>query len=150
MPDGPKVAEAIQANFEAIGVKAKIVTYEWATYLEKARLGEADAFLLGWTGDNGDADNFLYVLLDQDNIGSNNYSYYKNQEVHDLLIAAQSTINETEREKLYKEAQVLIKEDAPWIPLVHSNPVLAGSSKVKGFVAHPTGSDWMDSVYFEK
>ncbi len=150
MPDGLKVAEAIQANFADIGVKAKIVTYEWATYLEKARLGEADTFLLGWTGDNGDADNFLYVLLDQENIGSNNYSYYENQEVHDLLIAAQSTIDEAEREKLYKEAQVLIKEDAPWIPLVHSNPVLAGSAKVKGFVAHLTGSDWMDSVYFEE
>ena len=146
MPDGPKVAEAIQADFEKIGVKSKIVTYEWATYLDKARLGEADTFLLGWTGDNGDADNFLYVLLDEDSIGSNNYSYYKNPQVHELLVKARSTVDEAERDKLYKEAQVLIKEDAPWIPLVHSNPVLAGSSKVKNFVAHPTGSDWMDEV----
>ncbi len=150
MPDGPKVAEAIQKNFEEIGVKAKIVTYEWATYLEKARLGEADTFLLGWTGDNGDADNFLYVLLDQDSIGSNNYSYYQNPKVHDLLVKAQSTVDEAEREKLYKEAQVLIKDDAPWIPLVHSKPVLAGSAKVKNFVAHPTGSDWMDNVELTK
>ncbi|MGN1400063.1 MAG: ABC transporter substrate-binding protein [Bacillus sp. (in: firmicutes)] len=146
MPDGPKVAEAIQANFEAIGVKAKIQTAEWATYLEKARLGELDTFLLGWTGDNGDADNFLYVLLDEDSIGSNNYSYYKSPKVHELLLKARATIDEAEREKLYKEAQVLIKEDAPWIPLVHSQPALAGSSKVKNFIAHPTGSDWMDEV----
>ena len=48
--------------------------FEWATYLDKASNGEADAFMLGWTGDNGDADNFLYILLDKDSIGSNNYS----------------------------------------------------------------------------
>ncbi|MEH6941889.1 ABC transporter substrate-binding protein [Bacillus sp. JJ722] len=146
MPDGQKVAEAIQADFEKVGVKAKITTYEWATYLDKARLGEADTFLLGWTGDNGDADNFLYVLLDEDNIGSNNYSYYKNPKVHELLIKAQSTMNEEERDKLYKEAQVIIKDDAPWIPLVHSKPVLAGSAKVKNFIAHPTGSDFLKEV----
>lgn len=146
MPDGPKVAEAIQADFEKIGVKAKITTYEWATYLEKTRLGEADTFLLGWTGDNGDADNFLYVLLDEDNIGSNNYTYYKNPKVHELLIKAQSTVDEEERNKLYKEAQVIIKDDAPWIPLVHSKPVLAGSAKVKNFIAHPTGSDFLSEV----
>ena len=74
-----KVAEVIQKNLEDIGVKAKIVSFEWATYLEKARNGEADAFMLGWTGDNGDADNFIYVLLDEDNIGSNNYTYYDNR-----------------------------------------------------------------------
>ncbi|MEK3989002.1 ABC transporter substrate-binding protein [Robertmurraya sp. FSL R5-0851] len=149
MPDGQKVAEALQANFEAIGVKAKIVTYEWGTYLDKARLGEADTFLLGWTGDNGDADNFLYVLLDQDSIGSNNYSYYQNQEVHDLLVAAQSTADQAEREKLYKEAQVLIKEDAPWIPLVHSQPALAGKANLTGFLPHPTGSDILSTVEFK-
>ena len=74
MPDGAKVAEAIQKNLADVGITAKIVSYEWATYLEKASNGEADAFLLGWTGDNGDADNFIYILLDEDNIGSNNYS----------------------------------------------------------------------------
>jgi peptide/nickel transport system substrate-binding protein len=149
MPDGKKVAEAIQANFAAIGVKAKIVSYEWGTYLDKARLGEADSFLLGWTGDNGDADNFLYVLLDQDSIGSNNYTYYKNPKVHDLLIKAQSTVDQAEREKLYKEAQVIIKEDAPWIPLVHSQPALAGRADIANFLPHPTGSDLLSNVEFK-
>jgi peptide/nickel transport system substrate-binding protein len=150
MPDGKKVAEALQANFAAVGVKAKIVSFEWATYLEKARNGEADAFLLGWTGDNGDADNFLYVLLDQDSIGSNNYAYYKNQQVHDLFIKAQSTNDQAEREKFYKEAQVLIKDDAPWVPLVHSEPALAGKADLTGFLPHPTGSDLLSSVEFKK
>ncbi|WP_377891532.1 ABC transporter substrate-binding protein [Alkalihalobacillus sp. R86527] len=149
MPDGQKVAEVIQKSFAEIGVNAEIKSYEWATYLEKARNGEADSFLLGWTGDNGDADNFLYVLLDKDNIGSNNYSYYSNDEVHDILIEAQSTPDEEKRNELYKEAQEIIHEDAPWIPLVHSKPALGGSERVKGFSPHPTGSDTLTKVTLE-
>ncbi|MDN7247461.1 ABC transporter substrate-binding protein [Planococcus shenhongbingii] len=146
MPDGQKVAEAIQKNLADVGVTAKIVSFEWATYLEKAANGEADAFLLGWTGDNGDADNFLYVLLDQDNIGSNNYTYYKNQELHDILIEAQTEVDEDKRNELYKQAQVIIHEDAPWVPLAHSTPLLAGGKNVVDFKAHPTGSDKLASV----
>ena len=90
MPDGMKIAEVIQSSFEKIGVKAEIVTYDWATYLDKVSKGEADAFLMGWTGDNGDPDNFIYTLLDKDNIGGNNYTYFSNDELHDILIEAQS------------------------------------------------------------
>lgn len=126
MPDGQKVAEAIQKNLADVGIPSKIVTFEWATYLDKAKDGEADAFLLGWTGDNGDADNFLYTLLDADNIGSNNYAYYSSDAAHKLLIAAQSEVDEEKRIQLYKEAQAIIHEDAPWVPLAHSIPLLAG------------------------
>jgi peptide/nickel transport system substrate-binding protein len=149
MPDGQKVAEVIQANLAEVGIKAKIVSFEWATYLEKTRLGEADAFMLGWTGDNGDADNFLYVLLDQDNIGSNNYSYYSNDELHDILIEAQSEVDENKRIDLYKEAQEIIFADAPWVPLAHSTPLLAGKAELLNFLPHPTGSDKLDEVDFK-
>ncbi|MEK4701185.1 ABC transporter substrate-binding protein [Solibacillus sp. FSL R7-0668] len=149
MPDGAKVAEVIQKNLEDVGIKSKIVTFEWATYLEKAKNGDADAFMLGWTGDNGDADNFIYTLLDKDNIGSNNYAYYSNDEVHDLLIKAQSETDENVRNDLYKKAQEIIHEDAPWVPLAHSTPLLAAKAGVKGFLPHPTGSDKLDNVSIE-
>lgn len=146
MPNGQKVAEALQKNFADVGVKTKIVSFEWATYLDKASKGEADMFLLGWTGDNGDADNFLYALLDEDSIGSNNYSYFKNDEMHKLLIEAQSTVDQAKREELYKKAQEIIKEEAPWIPLVHSTPVIAGKKSVTGYVPHPTGTEALSNV----
>nr|WP_238942854.1 ABC transporter substrate-binding protein [Planococcus beigongshangi] len=149
MPDGQKVAEAIQSDLAEVGITATIVSYEWATYLDKAANGEADAFLLGWTGDNGDADNFLYVLLDQDNIGSNNYTYYENQELHDIFIEAQTEVDEDIRNELYMQAQEIIHEDAPWVPLAHSTPLLAGGSNVVNFKAHPTGSDKLASVDME-
>ncbi|UDK98410.1 ABC transporter substrate-binding protein [Lysinibacillus sphaericus] len=146
MPDGQKIAEAIQKNLADVGIPSKIVSFEWATYLEKAQNGEADAFLLGWTGDNGDADNFIYTLLDADNIGSNNYTFYDNPELHKLLVAAQTEVNEDKRNELYKQAQVIISEDAPWVPLAHSIPILAASTKVTNYFAHPTGSDRLEAV----
>jgi peptide/nickel transport system substrate-binding protein/oligopeptide transport system substrate-binding protein len=146
MPDGQKIAEAIQKNLADVGIPSKIVSFEWATYLEKAQNGEADAFLLGWTGDNGDADNFLYTLLDADNIGSNNYTFYDNQELHELFVKAQTEVNEDKRIELYKQAQVIISEDAPWVPLAHSTPILAASTKVSNYYAHPTGSDRLEGV----
>lgn len=149
MPDGAKVAEVIQSNLAEIGVKAKIVSFEWPTYLDKASKGEADAFMLGWTGDNGDADNFLYVLLDEDNIGSNNYTYFKNDEMHDLFIDAQTEVDENKRIELYKKAQEIIHEEAPWVPIAHSTPLLAAAKDLTGFVPHPTGSDLLSNVEFK-
>ncbi|MFC5603737.1 ABC transporter substrate-binding protein [Sporosarcina koreensis] len=149
MPDGAKVAEVIQSNLADIGVKAEIVSYEWGTYLDKASKGEADAFMLGWTGDNGDADNFLYALLDEDNIGSNNYTYFKNAKMHDLFIEAQTEVDEDKRIELYKKAQEIIHEEAPWVPLAHSTPLLAAAKDLTGFVPHPTGSDLLSNVEFK-
>ena len=65
MPQPQKIAEVIQSDLEKVGVRAKIVSWEWGTYLAKVSNGEHPMALLGWTGDNGDPDNFLYVLLDK-------------------------------------------------------------------------------------
>lgn len=149
MPDGEKVAEVIQKNLADIGVTAEIVSHEWATYLELASKGDADAFMLGWTGDNGDADNFIYALLDEDNIGSNNYTYFKNDEMHDILIEAQTEVDEEKRIELYKEAQEIIHEEAPWVPIAHSTPLLGGANDIEGLLPHPTGSDLLSNVDFK-
>jgi peptide/nickel transport system substrate-binding protein len=152
MPQGPQAAEQMAANFEKIGVKTEILSPEWGVYLERTGNGEHQMAMLGWTGDNGDPDNFLYVLLDSDNAktpDAGNIAFYKNDQVHDLLIQAQRITDLEERTKLYEQAQEIIHEDAPWVPLVHSTPPLAANVKVKGFVPHPTGSDVLANVYFE-
>ncbi|MFO6498341.1 ABC transporter substrate-binding protein [Bacillus sp. z60-11] len=149
MPDGMKIAEVIQSSFAKIGVKAEIVTYDWATYIDKVSKGEADAFLMGWTGDNGDPDNFIYTLLDKDNIGGNNYSYFSNDKLHDMLIEAQSNPDQKKRNQLYQKAQELIHEESPWVPLVHSTPILAGTKDISGYVPHPTGSEVLSNVEFK-
>lgn len=149
MPDGQKIAEVIQKDLADVNIDAEIVSHEWATYLELAEKGEADAFLLGWTGDNGDPDNFLYALLDEDNIGSNNYTYFENDDTHDLFIDAQTEVDQDKRNDLYEESQEILHEEAPWVPLAHSTPLLGAAEDVTGFSPHPTGSDLLSEVDFK-
>lgn len=153
MPQPQKIAEALQSDLGKIGIKAKIVSFEWATYLKKTKNGEHSMALLGWTGDNGDPDNFLYVLLDKNNANppaAQNISLYKGDQVHELLLKAQIVSDQSERAKLYEEAQKLIHEDAPMVPLVHTTPALGASKTVKGYKPHPKGSESLVDVSIEK
>ncbi|MBO8169160.1 MAG: ABC transporter substrate-binding protein [Thermoanaerobacteraceae bacterium] len=147
-PQPQKIAEAIQANLAEVGIKAEIITYDWATYLEKVENGEHDMAMLGWTGDNGDPDNFLYVLLDKDNAvkPAGNIAFYKNDELHDILIEAQQEMDQEVRAQLYKQAQEIIHEDAPWVPMSHSTPPIAAKKNVIGYVPHPTGVEKLNTV----
>lgn len=150
IPDGKKIAEAIQADFEKIGVKTKIESPEWATYLDDTKAGvKDDIYMLGWTGDNGDPDNFLYALLDKDSIPGNNRSFYVNEDLHKILIQAQQVADQSKRAELYKQAQEIIHNDAPWIPLVHSTPLLAAKKNLTGYVPSPTGSEAYTNVTFK-
>ncbi|MBO8164135.1 MAG: ABC transporter substrate-binding protein [Brevibacillus sp.] len=146
MPDGKKIAEAIQQNLKEIGIETEIVTMEWATYLEKTRKGEYEMCLLGWNGDNGDPDNFLYTLLDKNTIDGNNIPRYASEEAHQLLLRAQTVTNLEERDNLYKQAQEVIFEDAPMIPLVHATPPLAGKANVLNYLPHPKGTETLRNV----
>ncbi|MFA9556378.1 ABC transporter substrate-binding protein [Evansella sp. AB-rgal1] len=146
MPDPQRAAEVLQENFAAVGVTAKIVSHEWATYLDLTQQGAQDVFMLGWSGTNGDPDYFFGNLLHSSAIPGGNRTFYRNSEVDDLLNKAKVSVDFDERDALYKEAQLLIHEDAPMIPLVHTTPVLAGSERVKGYVAHPSTSEVLSHV----
>ena len=66
IPDGSALAAAIQSDLRHVGIKAKIVTFDWGTYLEKVtKHGEHDTAMLGWSADLGDPDNFFYLPLEQ-------------------------------------------------------------------------------------
>lgn len=152
MPDGRKVAESIQGDLAKVGINAKIVSYEWGTYLEKTQNGQHDMALLGWTADIGDPDNFLYVLLDKDNAvaPAQNISFYESDSLHKILLQAKQANTHEERVKLYKMAQEIIHKDSPMIPIAHSIDVVPLSAKVKGFIMDPTGRRRFKRVWLEK
>ena len=146
MPQPTKIAEAIQANLKAVGIEAEIVTMDWATYLAKTRDGEQDMYMLGWTGDNGDPDNFLYWFFGQ----KETRSRYFNAEAAELTGKAQAVLNQEERAQLYREAQVVLKEDAANVPIAHTTPPLAAKTLVQGYIPHATGAEKLDTVWLEK
>lgn len=104
MPQPTKVAEAIQSNLADIGIEAEIVTYEWATYLEKTGNGEHPMAMFGWTGVMADPDNFLYPNLSGTNVKkpASNRAFYRNEAFTNLLEEARVTFDQEERIALYK------------------------------------------------
>lgn len=151
MPQPDKIAQAMQADLKKVGIRARIVPWEWGTYLDKVFNGEHTMALLGWTGDNGDPDNFLYMLLDKEvaqTKPSQNIAFYRSDELHQLLVAARRSVDHEERVRLYRQAQEVIHRDAPWVPLVHATQTAAFRSNVAGFVLHPTGIKWFHQVHF--
>ena len=97
-PNARRMAELIQADFAEIGVKVEIVSYEWGEYLERSKALDRDgAVLLGWTGDNGDPDNFLAVLLGCDGVGGSNRAQWCNEPFDDLLIQKAKTVSRSGR-----------------------------------------------------
>ena len=139
-PNARRMAELIQADFGKIGVTAKIVSYEWGEYLKRSKAKDRKgAVLLGWTGDNGDPDNFLAVLLGCDAVGGANRAQWCNKEFDDLIKKAKTVSDIAERTKLYKQAQVVFKREAPWATIAHSVVFNAMRKEVTGYKIDPFG-----------
>jgi len=95
--------------------------------------------LLGWTGDNGDPDNFMYVLLGCAASHGANRARWCYKPFDDLLVQAKRTTDVAKRTDLYKQAQVVFKEQAPWITIAHSIVYMPMSNKVTGYKIDPFG-----------
>lgn len=135
-----QIALAVQSDLQAVGLRVRIATFEFGTYLEKVKNGEHDLAMLGWIADYADPDNFLYFNLDKDNAKppAGNIAFYESDPLHELLIAAQKESDHNKRVAFYRRAQEIIHEDAPWVPIAHAQNVVVTRSNVEGLVLNPT------------
>ncbi|MBW2732418.1 MAG: ABC transporter substrate-binding protein [Deltaproteobacteria bacterium] len=141
-PSPVLVARIIARNLARVGIPITLVVKSHAEHLAAVGRGEHDLCLLGWVGDNGDPDNFLYMLLDRDNarIGSaQNVAFFDHSKVHELLIAARQELNRAQRKELYLRAQQLIAEEAPWVPLAHSEYDVGVRHDIRGLSLSANG-----------
>jgi dipeptide transport system substrate-binding protein len=147
-PNAKRMAEMIQADLARIGVRVRLVTDEWSRYRSRLQAGEHSMALYGWTGDNGDPDNFLNVLLGCTSArsGGNNIAKWCNPAYDALVTRAKLTAKQVEREQLYKQAQEIFKQEAPWVPLAHSVVFMATRKEVTGFVMDPLGRHPFEGV----
>ena len=149
-PEGLKVGVAMIGDLMKIGISARIVSYDWGTYLKRQREQpqDMDLFQLGWTGDNGDPDNFLAVLFD--GLASSSVrTQWANEAYHKLMLEGRETIDQKKRAEIYKKAQQLMYDEVPVIPIAHSMVMNPSSKKVMNFKLHPTASIRMRSVWLQ-
>lgn len=150
-PNGKKMAEMMQADLKKVGINVEIVSYDWGAYLEGARRGEHDMLLMGWTGDNGDPDNFLSVLLGCGAVKSgSNYSRWCQKPYNNLISAARANPDQKKRSEMYSKAQTIFKDEAPWVTLAHAKVFRAMRKEVTGYQMSPFGTDSFVGVDLKK
>ncbi|MFJ3150792.1 ABC transporter substrate-binding protein [Pseudomonas hunanensis] len=145
-PNAKLMAEMLQADWSKIGFKVRIVSYEWGEYLKRMKNGEHDIALIGWTGDNGDPDNWLGTLYSCDAIGSNNYSQWCDPQYDSLVKQAKQVTDRTQRTALYQQAQQRLKQQVPITPVAHSTVSQPLSVKVSQFKVSPFGRNDFSGV----
>ena len=108
--------------------------------------------LAGWNSDNSDPDNFLYTLLDSDNISEagNNLSRYRSERFHELMLAGQRELDQSKRLAIYKEAQAPgARRSASRASCAHQAP--RGQRRhLQGYKLHPTGMVRLRNAYFQE
>jgi peptide/nickel transport system substrate-binding protein len=143
-PNPKEIAEAMAADLAKVGIQTQLQTAEWAVYLDKRKNGQMPLYMLGWTGDNGDPDNFLCYFFCSP--GASREGFYANQPLADTLLRAQKLTSQAERAKLYRQAEQMLHDDAGRLFIANNQPPLAFARRVKGYVPHPTGSEYFNTV----
>lgn len=148
MPDAEGVAQAIAADLAAVGIETELVSLgDWAVYLDERANGNLDGlYFLGWTGDNGDPDNFLGYFFGQADSELPREGYYQNAEVAALLQQAQAEVDPAVRADLYIQAQAALDAEAARVWLVHNSPPVLLADYVDGYAPSPLGQEKFDTV----
>ena len=98
-----------------LGITAEFQQTEYATFLKDLHKGRFQMFDIGWIADYPDPENFLDILFHSES--TNNHTHYSNPEVDELLMRARVETDATKRYSLYNQAEQMILDDAPWVPL---------------------------------
>src|SRR5262249_34445172 len=87
-----------------------------------------------------DPDMVMYPLLHSTQWTPNgpNRALYKNEKFDELLAQARQVSGQGKRAELYREAQKILVDDAPWIFIDHEIQIAAMSKRVQGFKLHPS------------
>jgi dipeptide transport system substrate-binding protein len=142
-PNAQRMAEMMQADLAKVGITAELKSFEWGEYRKRMQAGEHQMGYLGWTGDNGDPDNFLAILLGCNAEGkpnANNIPKWCNAKFQELITKAVEISDQGERTKLYVEAQKIVAAEVPWLNIAHSTVFEPVSKKVTGYKLSPFGA----------
>jgi peptide/nickel transport system substrate-binding protein len=143
-PSPQKIAQVIKSDLEAIGIRASIDTVgDWPLYREAVQNAKHPMCLLGWTGDNGDPDNFLYTFFSEESAkvgkGALSTSFWVDPAMQDLLARGQAETDPAKRAAIYGEALALVQREVPMIPISHMEQVFVSKRGFEGFHVQPTG-----------
>ena len=139
-PNAITMAKLIQSDLKKINIKVNIISYEWNTFLQRLKLGEHQSFLLGWSADHPDPDNFFTPILScSATLTGSNTTFWCNKEYDAIIKKALRTTNINQRKKYYAQAMAILTQEVPLIPIAHSKRYQARGNNVVGKILAPFG-----------
>ena len=133
---------------ENLGIEVTVEEVEWSYFLRDINERRYAFFAAGWIGDYPDSQNFIDLLFHSDS--SQNHTGYSSPEVDELLERARIETDPEQRTELYRQAERLIVDDAPWIPLTHGAVYVLVKPHVKGYRATGAVSPWLNHIALER
>jgi dipeptide transport system substrate-binding protein len=145
-PDPARIAEMMQADLAKVGVTTKIVSLEVGEFRRRTSVnGEHMMAETGWTGDNGDPDNFLLTLAGC-GASKSNVIRWCDREYDDVVTRAAAEIVQSKRAVLYQQAQEIMHREAPFFLIAHSIVYQPLRKEVTGYKMSPFGTHIFDEV----
>jgi peptide/nickel transport system substrate-binding protein len=143
MPDPQANFEAMRADLEEAGFVIEPVSAPWSPdYLSGVDTGQYDLYLIGWTGDFGDPDNFVGTFFQTP---SPRWGF-DNPELFAALDEAEQETDEDTRTEMYQEINNQIMEFLPGLPYVHTQPALGFQASVEGYQPSPVSLEPFSDV----
>jgi peptide/nickel transport system substrate-binding protein len=146
MPDPQANFEAMVADLEECCFEIQQKSATWTPdYLDNVDNGRYGLYLLGWTGDFGDPDNFIGTFFQTPQPAWG----FENEEIFNALDEAEAEVDEETRVQMYEEANNLIMDFLPGLPYVHTEPGLAFAANVTGYQPSPVSLEPFATVTVE-
>jgi len=139
-PTRLRLATAIAAMWQDIGVKVSIESLEWGGFYARIKRGDFQVFSLAWVGIT-DPDIYRWILHSEmwPPKGANR-GRYANAQMDGWLDAAAAASSQAERKRLYALIQQQMQIDMVYIPLWYDPIIAVSGSRISGFEAKPDGS----------
>lgn len=147
-PDGEGIGEAMTSYLADIGIAANLASAgDWSTYLAARRNGELlGMYQLGWTGDNGDPDNFLGYFFIGTDVPKAQEGFMQTPDLNAVLVEARGLATQAEREPLYQQAEQMVYDNTYRVFIAHTGVPIALRSCVSGYITNPVGTELYRTV----
>jgi peptide/nickel transport system substrate-binding protein len=130
------MADFIAKQLSEIGIPIQVETMQKALLIDMASNSRALFFRGSWIADYPDAENYLSVFYSK-NPAPPNYTRYQNKQFDALLEKALAEVNDSIRYELYRQADQLVMQDAPVVPLWYDKVIRLVQPGISGFIPNP-------------
>ena len=136
-PNPEPIAAAMATYLADIGINVELATEDWGVYLDNYDTGKYPMYMLGWSPDYGDPDNYLYTFFGPSALDSLGWD---DPAVIDLLNQAREVTGQDARGDLYSQVNQAVYDQVAQLPVAHNSVLYAANTRVQNWTPSPLGS----------